>query len=128
MPHLIVYASESDLTGREGELIAALTDAVVAVYGEWARDIAVVQMIGLPDGRWGIGGRPAEDPAPRVTFGIKEAAFTRPDAEELVARLTAGVTEALVAVFGERVRSGAAVELVGVPAGRSSVGGKVDTT
>ena len=128
MPHLIVYASESDLTGREGELIAALTDAVVAVYGEWARDIAVVQMIGLPDGRWGIGGRPAKDPAPRVTFGIKEAAFTRPDAKEFVARLTAGVTEALVAVFGERVRSGAAVELVGVPAGRSSVGGKVDTT
>jgi phenylpyruvate tautomerase PptA (4-oxalocrotonate tautomerase family) len=128
MPHLIVYASESDLTGREGELITALTDAVVAVYGEWARDIAVVQMIGLPDGRWGIGGRPAKDPAPRVTFGIKEAAFTRPDTEEFVARLTAGVTEALVAVFGERVRSGAVVELVGVPAGRSSVGGKVDTT
>lgn len=128
MPHLIVYASEGDLTGREGELIAALTDAVVAVYGEWARDIAVVQMIGILDGRWGIGGRPAEKPAPRVTFGIKEAAFARPDAEHIVARLTAGVTDALVAVFGERVRSGATVELVGVPAGRSSVGGKVDTT
>ena len=128
MPHLIVYASESDLTGHEGELIAAMTDAVVAVYGEWARDIAVVQLIGLPDGRWGIGGKPVENPAPRVTFGIKEAAFSRPDAEQIVARLTSGVTEALVTVFGERVRSGATVELVGVPPGRSSVGGKVDTT
>jgi phenylpyruvate tautomerase PptA (4-oxalocrotonate tautomerase family) len=128
MPHLIVYASESDLTGHEGELIAAMTDAVVAVYGDWARDIAVVQLIGLPDGRWGIGGKPVENPAPRVTFGIKEAAFSRPDAEQIVARLTSGVTEALVTVLGERVRPGTAVELVGVPAGRSSVGGKVDTT
>jgi phenylpyruvate tautomerase PptA (4-oxalocrotonate tautomerase family) len=128
MPHLMVYANESDLTGREGELISTLTDAVVAVYGEWARDIAVVQMIGLPAGRWGIGGRPAESPAPRVTFGIKEAAFGRPDADEIVAGLTTGVTDALVSVFGERVRSGTTVEFVGVPAGRSGVGGKVDPT
>ncbi|MHA6620385.1 hypothetical protein [Pseudonocardia sp. DLS-67] len=128
MPHLIVYASEPELAGRESDLISALTDAVVGVYGEWAREIAVVQLVGLAPGRWGIGGRPAVAPAPRVTFGIKDAAFARPDADDIVARLVTGVTEALVAVFGERVRAGTTVELVGTPAGRSGVGGEVVLT
>lgn len=128
MPHLIVYASEGDLEGRETEVITTLTDAVVAVYGDWARDIVVVQLIGLSPARWGIGGRPAAEPAPRVVFGIKEAAFARTDADEIVTRLVTGVTEALVAVFGERVRAGTTVELVGTPAGRSSVGGVVVPT
>ena len=128
MPHLTVHAAESDLTGREPELIAALTDAVVAVYGEWAREIAVVQLVGIPPGRWGIGGRPADAPAPRVTFGIKDAAFSRPDADDIVTRLVTGVTDALVTVFGERVRAGTTVELVGTPAGRSGVGGEVVLT
>ncbi|MFK4186395.1 4-oxalocrotonate tautomerase family protein [Streptomyces sparsogenes] len=123
MPHLTVHVLESDLAGREADLIEALTDAVVAVYGEWARDIVDVRLIGLPAGRWGIGGKPAEAPAPSVTFGIKEAAFSRPDAEEIVARLISEVTGAVVAVFGERVRSGVSVELVGTPAGRSGIGG-----
>ncbi|GAA2357111.1 MULTISPECIES: tautomerase family protein [Streptomyces] len=123
MPHLTVHVLESDLAGRETDLIEALTDAVVAVYGEWARDIVDVRLIGLPAGRWGIGGKPAEAPAPSVTFGIKEAAFSRPDAEEIVARLISEVTDAVVAVFGERVRSGVSVELVGTPAGRSGIGG-----
>ncbi|OZM82457.1 hypothetical protein [Pseudonocardia sp. MH-G8] len=128
MPHLIVYASEPDLTGRETDVISALTDAVVAVYGEWAREIAVVQLIGVAPARWGIGGRPATAPAPRVTFGIKDAAFSRPDADDIVARLVAGVTESLVAVFGERVRAGTTVELVGSPAGRGGIGGEVVRT
>ncbi|MEU1788521.1 hypothetical protein ABZ553_22160 [Streptomyces sparsogenes] len=123
MPHLTVHVLESDLAGRETDLIEALTDAVVAVYGEWARDIVDVRLIGLPAGRWGIGGKPAEAPAPSVTFGIKEAAFSRPDAEQIVARLISEVTDAVVAVFGERVRSGVSVELVGTPAGRSGIGG-----
>jgi phenylpyruvate tautomerase PptA (4-oxalocrotonate tautomerase family) len=125
MPHLTVHVLDSDLVGREGDLIEALTDAVVAVYGEWARDIAVVHLIGLPASRWGIGGRPAQAPSPSVTFGIKEAAFSRPDAEEIVGRLISGVTDAVVAVFGERVRSGVTVELVGTPAGRTGIGGVV---
>ena len=58
MPHLTVYAPESVLTGREAPLIATLTDAVVAVYGDWAREHAVVLLIGVPPGRWGVGGRP----------------------------------------------------------------------
>ncbi|HEY0815032.1 MAG TPA: hypothetical protein VGE11_17310 [Pseudonocardia sp.] len=122
-----MYANEDDLGGREVAVIEALTEAVVAVYGEWARDIAVVQLIGLPALRWGIGGKPAAAPAPHVTFGIKAVAFDRPDADELVARLIAGVTDALVAVFGERVRRGVTVELVGTLAGRSGVGGVVET-
>jgi phenylpyruvate tautomerase PptA (4-oxalocrotonate tautomerase family) len=83
MPHLTVHVMESDLAGREKNLIKELTDAVVTVYGDWARSIVVVQLIGLPATRWGVGGKPASAPAPRVTFGIKEAAFSRPDAEQI---------------------------------------------
>ncbi|NKQ53254.1 hypothetical protein HFP15_10200 [Amycolatopsis sp. K13G38] len=126
MPHLDVHVLENDLAGRETELIKKLTDAVATVYGDWARSIAVVRLIGIPPNRWGIGGEPAQAPAPGVTFGIKEVAFGRPDADDLVARLVSGVTDALVDVFGERVRSGVTVELVGTPAGRSGVGGVVD--
>ena len=127
MPHLSVHVLESDLAGREEELIAKLTDAVAAVYGEWARSIAVVQLIGVPPNRWGIGGEPAKAPAPHVTFGIREEAFSRPDADEIVARLVSGVTDAIVDVFGERVREGVTVELVGQPAARTGVGGVVVT-
>lgn len=125
MPHLTVHVLEDDLAGREADLIAALTDAVVAVYGDWARDIAVVRLVGVPAGRWGIGGKPAPAPAPSVIFGIREAAFARPDAREIVTRLVAGVTDAIVGVFGERVRSGVTVELVGTPDGRTGVAGQV---
>ena len=127
MPHLSVHVLESDLDGRETALIAKLTDAVVAVYGDWAREIAVVQLIGLPPNRWGIGGAPAQAPAPTATFGIKEAAFSRPGAEEIVARLISAVTDAIVDVFGERVRAGTTVELVGTPPGRTGIGGVVVT-
>ncbi|WP_426505040.1 hypothetical protein ACPPVO_45995 [Dactylosporangium sp. McL0621] len=127
MPHLSVHVLERDLAGRETALIENLTEAVVAVYGEWARSLAVVHLIGLPANRWGIGGTPAESPAPTVTFGIKEGAFARPDADEVVARLVAGVTDAIVGVFGERVRAGVTVELVGTLPGRTGVGGVVVT-
>lgn len=123
MPHLAVHVLEEKLAGNEPALIASLTDAVVAIYGEWAREIAVVQLIGVPVGRWGVGGRQVTDVEPAVTFGIKEAAFDRPDAVDLASRLVGEVTDALVAVLGEHVRTGATVELVGVPEGRSAVGG-----
>jgi phenylpyruvate tautomerase PptA (4-oxalocrotonate tautomerase family) len=125
VPHLTVHALDSDLVGRETALIEALTGAVVAVYGDWARDIAVVQLIGVPAGRWGVGGRPAPAPAPSVTFGVREAMFSRPDADDVVARLISEATEAIVAVFGEAVRAGVSVELVGTPAGRTGLGGAV---
>ncbi|WP_433796128.1 tautomerase family protein [Actinoplanes sp. CA-252034] len=125
MPHLSVHVLESDLSGRETALISALTDAVVTVYGEWARGLVDIRLIGLPPHRWGIGGKPAEQPPPFVTFGIKEAAFSRPDADEIVARLVTVVTDALADVFGERVRDGVTVELVATPAGRTGIGGVV---
>lgn len=123
MPHLTVHVLEDDLAGREAQLINALTDAVAAVYGDWARDIVAVRLIGVPANRWAVGGAPAQ--APSVRFGIREAAFDRPDADEIVALLISGVTDAVVAVFGERVRSGVTVELAGTPAGRTGVGGVV---
>lgn len=81
-----------------------------------------VQLIGLPANRWGIGGKPA-GAAARVVFGIREAAFARPDAEDIKARLVAGVTDAIVAVLGERSRSRVTVELVASPDGRTGIGG-----
>jgi phenylpyruvate tautomerase PptA (4-oxalocrotonate tautomerase family) len=123
MPHLTVHVLEEDLVGRESELISALTYAVIDVYGERLREDAVVQLIGLPRGRWGIGGRSVEAASPAVTFGIREEAFARPDASQRIARLVAGVTDAVTSVFGEQVRAGVRVELVGNPAGRTAVGG-----
>jgi len=88
----------------------------------------VVHLIGLQPNRWGIGGTPAQAPSPSVTFGIRQAAFSRPDADEIVARLVSGVTDAIVDVIGERVRAGVMVELVGTPAGRTGIGGAVVTS
>jgi phenylpyruvate tautomerase PptA (4-oxalocrotonate tautomerase family) len=106
-------------------LIAALTDAVVEVYGHWARDIVVVHLDGVPKGRWGVGGRAVDDAAPAVTFGIREAALTRPDGTQVAARLVAGVTDAVARVLGEQTRSGISVELVASPAGRTGIGGVI---
>ncbi|WP_019819082.1 tautomerase family protein [Saccharomonospora saliphila] len=122
---MTVHVLDDDLVGREADLISTLTDAVVAVYGEWAREIVGVRLIGMPSGRWGIGGRPAREPSPSVTFGIREAALSRPDADEIVAGLIAGLTDAIVAVFGERVRAGVSVEIVGTPAEHTGIGGVV---
>ena len=64
MPHLTARVPEAQLAGREPSLITALTDAVVQVYGEWARGLVVVYLDGIPQGRRGIGGRAADDAAP----------------------------------------------------------------
>ncbi len=118
-----VHALEDDLAGREAALAAALTSAVVAVYGEWARELVAVQMIGLPPGRWAVGGQLAQTVSPAVTFGIREAKFARPDTNELVPNLIASVTSAVAAVFGEHSRTGVTVELVATPPGRTGIGG-----
>ncbi len=125
MPHLTARVPETQLTGNEPALIAALTDAVVEVYGEWARDLVVVHLDGVPRGRWGIGGRAADDAAPAITFGIREAALARPDAGQITARLVAGLTDAVASVLGEQVRNGTSVELVATPAGRTGIAGTV---
>jgi phenylpyruvate tautomerase PptA (4-oxalocrotonate tautomerase family) len=125
MPHVTARVPEGRLAGNEPALIAALTDAVVQVYGEWARDLVVVHLDGIPRGRWGIGGRTADDAAPAITFGIREAALTRPGGNETAARLVAGLTDAVASVLGEPSRSGTSIELVATPEGRSAVGGTI---
>ena len=123
MPHLTVHALEADLAGREAALAEALTESVAAVYGPWARELVTVRLIGLPAGRWAIGGQLVQTTSPAVAFGVREAMFARPDAPELVPRLIASVTDAVAAVFGEQSRAGTTVELVAAPAGRTGVGG-----
>jgi phenylpyruvate tautomerase PptA (4-oxalocrotonate tautomerase family) len=125
MPHLSVRVPEARLAGNEPALIAALTDAVVAVYGEWARDLVMVHLDGVPAGRWGIGGRAADDAAPAITFGIREAALTRPDGNEIAARLVSGLTDAVAGVCGEQARGGTSVDLVATPEGRTGFGGVI---
>ena len=125
MPHLTARVPEARLAGHEAALITALTDAVVAVYGEWARGLVVIHLDGIPGGRWGVGGKAADDAAPAITFGIREAALTRPDGDEIAARLVAGLTSAVASVLGEQARRGTSVELVASPAGRAGVGGVI---
>jgi phenylpyruvate tautomerase PptA (4-oxalocrotonate tautomerase family) len=123
VPHLTIHAFEDDLAGRETALAGALTDSVAEVYGDWARPLVSLHLVGVPRGRWWLGGTPLETLPPTVTFGIREAAFARPDAHELSARLIASVTDAIASVFGEQSRAGIAVELVATPARRTGVGG-----
>ena len=125
MPHMTARVPEAQLAGREPALITALTEAVVEVYGEWARDLVVVQLDGIPPGRWGIGGQVADDAAPAITFGIREAALARRGGREIAARLVARLTDAVVGVLGEQARGGTSVELVATPAGRSGIGGAI---
>ncbi len=125
MPHLTARVPEDRLAGNEPALIAALSDAVIQVYGEWARDIVVVHLDGVPRGRWGIGGKAADDAAPAITFGMREAALTGPSGGETAARLVAAFTDAVASVLGEQVRRSTSVELVATPPGRSGVGGTI---
>lgn len=125
MPHLTARVPEAQLAGREPALISALTESVVQVYGEWARDLVVVHLDGIPRGRWGIGGRTVDNAAPAITFGIREAALTRPGGSETAARLVAVLTDAVASVLGEQVRSGTSIELAATPEGRSGLGGAI---
>jgi phenylpyruvate tautomerase PptA (4-oxalocrotonate tautomerase family) len=125
MPHLTARVPEAQLAGHEPALITALTNAVVDVYGEWARGLVVVHLDGIPRGRWGIGGRTADDAAPAITFGIREAALTRPGGNQIAARLVAGLTDAVASVLGEQTRSGTSVELIASPEGRTGRGGAI---
>jgi phenylpyruvate tautomerase PptA (4-oxalocrotonate tautomerase family) len=125
MPHLTARVPEAQLAGHEAALIAALTDAVVGVYGEWARDLVVVHLDGVPRGRWGVSGRAVDDAAPAITFGIREATLTRPDGSQIAARLVARLTDAVAGVLGEHARNGTSVELAATPEGRSALGGAI---
>jgi phenylpyruvate tautomerase PptA (4-oxalocrotonate tautomerase family) len=125
MPHVTLYALDEDLAGREPSLIKHLTNAVVSVYGEWARGSVDVRLVGIPTGRWARGRAAVASAAPSVTFGMREEVFAREDAAGVVAELVSAFTEAVTAVFGDDCRDEVLVELVGQPTSRSGLGGKV---
>ncbi|MEV0014992.1 tautomerase family protein [Streptomyces tendae] len=122
MPHLTVHLPENRLTGNEPVLAAALTDAVVDVYGEWARDLVVIRLAGVPAGRYAVGGK-AVDSAASVVLGVRAGLFDRPDAGRMTARLGAALTDAITRVVGDDLRAGTVVELVASPPERTFVGG-----
>ena len=126
MPHISARVLEPQLIGREQELIAALTDAVVEVYGDWARPIAVVRLVGIPAGRWGVGGKQVDSVAPAITLGIRESALAGPEGPERASALVTAMTNAVVSVFGEEIRPGITVDLVTTGPGRSGLGGVID--
>ncbi|WP_328884947.1 hypothetical protein [Streptomyces sp. NBC_00316] len=123
MPHVTVHALEPQLAGHESKLILGHTDAVVSVYGEWARDLVVVQLAGFPVGRWAVGGVARDDVAPTVTFPMGERALTRPGGQQTAARLAAAVTDAVAVTLGERHRAEIVVDMVAAPEDRTAVGG-----
>ncbi|MCI2417808.1 hypothetical protein MOQ72_10265 [Saccharopolyspora sp. K220] len=122
MPHFSVKLFEEALDGTtEPKIIQALTDAATKVYGADFRPLVGVELFGIPRHRWGSGGAPAEAECAVVTLNMREAGLTRFDPAALITSITA----AMVEVFGEDLRKNVTVNLVGVPPGRSGVGGEV---
>ncbi|GAA1588732.1 hypothetical protein GCM10009678_83880 [Actinomadura kijaniata] len=122
MPHLTVHLPENRLAGREPELVAALTEAIVGVYGAWARDLVNIRLAGVPAGRFAQGGA-AVDTIASVALGIRAGVFDRPDAAQITERLGTALTDAITLVLGEELRAGTTVELVASPRERTFVGG-----
>lgn len=126
MPHFDVQIHEEALDGTvEPQLIRELTEGAVSVHGEAFRELVVVELFGTPEGRWGEGGVPSGRLAPVVTLRLREGAFSLPQFEKAPERLIAALTDGVVAVFGEEIRERVTVRLVGVPSGRSGVGGEL---
>jgi phenylpyruvate tautomerase PptA (4-oxalocrotonate tautomerase family) len=125
MPHFSVTVHEGALDGRtEPELIRTLTEAVVAVYGERARPLVVVELFGVPDGRWGVGGVPSQQVQPVIELAMREPALSLPGVPDPVGGLIAAITDATAEVFGDGVRPRTTVVVTGIPTGRSGVGGR----
>ncbi|MER5796267.1 tautomerase family protein [Streptomyces sp. NPDC001980] len=122
MPHLTVHLPENRLTGKESVLVAALTDAIADVYGEWARDLVSVRLAGVPAGRYAQGGK-AVDTNASVVLGVRAGVFDRPDAAQITTRLGTALTDAITRVIGDDLRNGTMVELVASPPERTFVGG-----
>ena len=79
MPHFTVHISEAvlDRQAEEG-LIRGLTDAVGSVYGERFTHLVAVDLIGIPRGRRGLGGKPTAQVSPNITLSLREAAYRHP--------------------------------------------------
>jgi phenylpyruvate tautomerase PptA (4-oxalocrotonate tautomerase family) len=127
MPHYNVQMLEETLDGKvEAKIIRALTDAVVEVYGEKARELVVVEIFGIPKARWGRGGEPiGDETVADVTLNMREIALERPEIDDVPKQLIASITKAVVSVFGDSVRENLNVLIVGIPKGRSGVAGEV---
>ncbi|HOV99869.1 MAG TPA: hypothetical protein PLY19_00205 [Rhodoglobus sp.] len=124
MPHLTVYAVESQLAGVEPALTTGLTEAVTTVYGEWVRSTVVVRLIGVPDVRWTVGGEiDASRSAPEVRMGIRAIAFARDDWPTVAQRLVGAITDAVAAAVGEGLRESILVELLPERDDRIALGG-----
>jgi phenylpyruvate tautomerase PptA (4-oxalocrotonate tautomerase family) len=125
MPHFSVTVHEDALDGRTAaELIRTLTEAVVAVYGERARPLVVVELFGVPEGRWGAGGVPSKQVQPMIELAMREPALTLPGVPDPVGGLIAAITDAAAEALGDEVRTRTTVVVTGIPTGRSGVGGK----
>jgi len=126
MPHLTVKVHEEALNPTtQTALIRELTQALVAVYGERARPLAVVELFGTPRERWGTGGALATANTPVVTLTIREAALhTAGTDADTPRRLIASLTDAVTGVFGEEIRAGVTVVIDAIPAGRSGTAGQ----
>jgi phenylpyruvate tautomerase PptA (4-oxalocrotonate tautomerase family) len=122
VPHLTVHLPENRLSGKEPDLVTALTEAIVDVYGEWARDLVSIRLAGVAAGRFAQGGK-AVDTNASVILGVRAGVFDRPDADQITARLGTALTDAITRVLGEELRSGTMVELVASPPERTFVGG-----
>src|SRR3954468_11004012 len=114
VPHLTVHLPENRLTGKEPELVTALTEAIVDVYGEWARELVSIRLAGVPAGRFAQGGKPVDTNA-SVVLGVRAGVFDRPDAAQITARLGTALTDAVTRVVGDDFRTGTMVELVASP-------------
>jgi phenylpyruvate tautomerase PptA (4-oxalocrotonate tautomerase family) len=126
MPHFTVHLLEETLDSSvERQVIEALTDAVVGVYGAQARQLVVVELFGVPRGRWGVGGVAIERIEPVVTLTMREPALHRATIDDVPARLIESITDAMTDVFGPDVRDHVHVQVVGIPTGRSGIGGAV---
>lgn len=84
--------------------------------------MAVVEIFGIPRHRWGVGGVHS----PVVSLHVREAALHLPGIDDDPGQLIRAITDAVADACGESVRDRVGVQLVGVPAGRSGVGGEVD--
>jgi phenylpyruvate tautomerase PptA (4-oxalocrotonate tautomerase family) len=121
MPHCTVTIAEQALDDAvETELVAALTDAIVSVYGEWARPLAVVDLVAVPQTRLGLGGKVAAGPSPAVTLSSRDRLFEVID--DAATRLITALTDAVVVVLGEQTRPRVTVTLLAEPAEHSDVG------
>ncbi|HEY3687927.1 MAG TPA: hypothetical protein VGL93_33120 [Streptosporangiaceae bacterium] len=126
MPHFTVVLGEEHLGGgAEKALISGLAEAVGAVFGERLRQVAVVEVFGVPPGRRGVGGVPATENAPVVTLNLREGAFHLPTVPDAEVRLITEISDAVGSAYDEGVRGRTTVQLFGIPPGRSGEGGEV---